>query len=110
MSVTRSVFIYSGITKFFLKTDDARYSGAGIMMTSALAAWLSQQGFKLYAMGSDAPYKRDGILKDSYLLDGEQWIAAVRRAREMDHPPSILVPTGTTINVQDLVTCLHRHG
>lgn len=102
-------WIYSGITKFYLRTEP-QYSGAGIMMTSALAAWLHRQGFQVYAMGSDASYKREGVLQDSYLLDGMQWLEQIRNARDTEQSPSIRPTEDAPVYVKELVTCLQRSG
>lgn len=95
-------FIYSGLTKFYLK-EDKRHSGAGIMMSTALGAWLHKQGFTLYAMGQDAPYKSQGVLQDSYILEGTAWLQQVKSARVMDNPPSLLPRDDCVVYVEDLV-------
>lgn len=95
-------FIYSGLTKFYLK-DDKRHSGAGIMMSTALGAWLHKKGFTLYAMGQDAPYKSQGVLQDSYILEGTDWLEQLKTARVMDNPPSLLPHDGCVVHVEDLV-------
>jgi len=102
--------IYSGFSKFYLRTDDKRYSGVGIMLSSALGAWLCRRGFKLYAMGQDAPYKSQGVLRESYTIGVEQWLGEVRVARGVADPPSILPSDDAPILVQDLVARLDVEG
>lgn len=77
--------IYSGFTKFFKR----ELSGVGMLMTSALAAWLHRRGFLLYATGQNASYKQEGVLSESYLLGTAAWLKEVRAAAELQDPPSL---------------------
>lgn len=101
--------IYSGFTKFYSR-DDKQYSGVGIMMSSALGAWLSKCGFKLYAMGQNAPYKQEGILRESFTIDGLQWLNEVRSARGIKEPPSVLPQDDSPVFVKDLIGGLDVQG
>merc|ERR1712061_924286 len=78
--------IHGGLTKFYLRS----HSGAGMMLTSALAAWLEFQGFRLYATGQDSEYKRTGVLSESYVIGTALWLEKVHAARLMASPPSLV--------------------
>lgn len=95
--------IYSGLSKFYLKTDDNRYSGVGMMLGSVVGAWLYRQKFKLYAMGCDRAYKRQGILAESCLLNTKRWLQEIRTARSMPNPPSLVPCEVGPINIQHLL-------